>query len=99
MASARTPYQDTSVPVERSKEQIRSALRSAAARRPDRAAPGGSVVTDSSPSTDPRQDDAERKLAEIRGVVIAYVRCEVSCGGAMHEIECILHGWPREARS
>lgn len=43
MASARTPYQDTSVPVERSKEQIRSALRSAAARRPDRAAPGGSV--------------------------------------------------------
>ena len=32
MASARTPYQDTSVPVERSKEQIRSALRSAAAR-------------------------------------------------------------------
>lgn len=31
MASARTPYQDTSVPVERSKEQIRSALRSAAA--------------------------------------------------------------------
>lgn len=32
MTSTRTPYQDTSVPVERSKEQIRTALRSAGAR-------------------------------------------------------------------
>jgi len=30
--AARTPYQDTSVPIERSKEQIREALRTAGAR-------------------------------------------------------------------
>jgi len=32
MSTARTPYQDTSVPVERSKEQIRQALKDAGAR-------------------------------------------------------------------
>ena len=32
MSPARTPYQDTSVPIERSKEQIREALRAAGAR-------------------------------------------------------------------
>ena len=54
-----------------------------------------SRTSGSVPSTDPRPDDAERKLEEMRGVVIAYVRCEVSCGGAMVEIERILNDWPR----
>lgn len=31
--TARTPYQDTSIPVERSKEQIREALRAASIRK------------------------------------------------------------------